>query len=247
MMVEGFDDNLRERLKQAEIAEREVQRLQPLAAEAPQLRMAKIKAERETQRRQAREESTARAQECIQAATERQIAVPDLLGSAARAVIDLYSVLKDVDAHRRKAMEALAVADRVDYDIELEEGEAHERSLDRDPRGLAYALAARHGEARIRQMLEDLDPGFSLLRGCNLDDPLYRDVANFVVRHAVPKEAAPKGLITPPAQNGGAVPTIAPPEPEPKQRPKPQPDPRSEPQSEPQAEMDALDPIAAPD
>ena len=92
-------------------------------------------------------------------------------------------------------MEALSVADRVDYDIELEEGEEHERSLDRDTRGLAYALAARHGDGRVRQMLEELDPEFSMLRGCNLDEPLYRDVANFVVRHAVPKEANPQALL----------------------------------------------------
>ena len=53
-------------------------------------------------------------------------------------------------------MEALAIADRVDYDIELEEGEEHERSLDRDTRGLAYALAARHGDAKVKQMLDEL-------------------------------------------------------------------------------------------
>ena len=75
------------------------------------------------------------------------------------------------------------------YDIELEESEEHERSLDRDTRGLAYALAARHGDVKVLKMLEELDPAFSMLHGCNLDEPLYRDVANFVVRHAVPKEA----------------------------------------------------------
>ena len=92
----------------------------------------------------------------------------------------------------------MAIADRVDYDIELEESEEHERSLDRDTRGLAYALAARHGEVRIQQMLEELDPEFSVLHGCNLDEPLYRDVANFVVRHAVPKEAVAQPTIDQP-------------------------------------------------
>ena len=36
-------------------------------------------------------------------------------------------------------MQSLAIVDRVDYEIELEDGEAHEAALDRDPRGLAYA------------------------------------------------------------------------------------------------------------
>ena len=105
---------------------------------------------------------------------------------------------------------------RVDYDIELEEGEEHERSLDRDARGLAYALAARHGETRVKQLVEELDPGFTLLRGCNLDEPLYRDVANFVVRHAVPKEAPPSTLLTQADTQGSKMIQAAPePEPEP--------------------------------
>jgi hypothetical protein len=83
-------------------------------------------------------------------------------------------------------MQALSVADRVDYEIEVEEGEEHELSLDRDPRGLAYALAGRHGDSRVKRLLEDLDPGFSPLAGCNLDDPVYRDVADFVMNRVVP-------------------------------------------------------------
>ena len=57
-------------------------------------------------------------------------------------------------------------------------------------------------------MLEELDPDFTLLRGCNLDEPLYRDVANFVIQHAVPKEAPPSALLT---QTNGSEPA----EPEP--------------------------------
>lgn len=40
-MSNGFDEGLQERLKQAEMAEREMQRLHPLASEAPQLRLQK--------------------------------------------------------------------------------------------------------------------------------------------------------------------------------------------------------------
>ena len=193
-MVNEFDESSLERLKQAESAEKEMQRLQPLASEAPQLRLQKVKAQREAERQRTKDGAMGKAKSAIQAAADKQNRVPDLLQQAARAVVELYTLFKDVDGSRRKAMEALSVADRVDYDIELEEGEEHERSLDRDPRGLAYALAARHGDAKVRQMLEELDPDFNILRGCDLEEPLYRDVADFVIRHAVPKEHPPVTL-----------------------------------------------------
>ncbi len=196
-MVNGneIDEGFQDRLRQAESAEREMQRLEPLAAEAPNLRLQKAKAQKAEERRRAKEDSLSKARNSSQSASDKQSRVPELLGHAARAVIELYTLIKEIDTSRRQAMEALAVADRVDYDIELEEGEEHERSLDRDTRGLAYALAARHGDTRIKQMLEELDPEFTMLRGCNLDEPLYRDVANFVVRHAAPQDAPPQALM----------------------------------------------------
>jgi len=198
-MVNEFDETSNERLKQAESAEKEMQRLEPLAAEAPQLRLQKIKAQREAERKRTKEGAMSRAKSATQSAADKQKRVPDLLGQAARAVVELYTLLKDVDSSRHQAMEALAIADRVDYDIELEEGEEHERSLDRDTRGLAYALAARHGESKVKLLLEELDPEFAMLQGCDLEEPLYRDVADFVVRHAVPQEIAPATLISQPA------------------------------------------------
>ncbi len=197
-MVNEFNEGSNERLKQAESAEKEMQRLEPLAAEAPQLRLQKIKAEREAERHRTKEGAMSRAKSATQSAADKQRRVPDLLGQAARAVVELYTLFKDVDGSRRQAMEALAIADRVDYDIELEEGEEHERSLDRDTRGLAYALAARHGESKVKQMLDELDPEFAMLRGCDLEEPLYRDVAEFVVGHAVPQEIPPATLISQP-------------------------------------------------
>ena len=208
-MVNGIDEGFQDRLRQAESAEKEMQRLQPLAAEAPQLRLQKAKAQREEERRRAKESALTQATNAAQAAAGKQNQVPDLLGQAARAVIELYTLIKEIDSSRRQAMEALAIADRVDYDIELEEGEEHERSQDRDTRGLAYALAARHGDTKVKQMLEELDPEFAMLRGCNLDEPLYRDVANFVVHHAVPKEAPPSAMIT---QNHASAPEDSGPE-----------------------------------
>ncbi|MDA1127727.1 MAG: hypothetical protein O2913_03380 [Chloroflexi bacterium] len=186
-MANEFDEISQERLKQAESAEREVQRLQSLAAEAPQLRLQKVKAQRAAERQRTKQSAMSKAKNSTQIAADKQARVPDLLTQASRAVIELYSLFKDVDASRLQAMEALAQADRVDYDIELEESEEHERSLDRDTRGLAYALAARHGDAKVKKMLEELDPEFNLLRGCDLEDPLHRDVADFVVSHAVPQ------------------------------------------------------------
>jgi hypothetical protein len=186
-----LNENLTERLKQAEMAEREVMRLQSLAEEAPQLREQRAKAQKDDDRRRAKDQAFNQARNSVQTAVDRQKQVPELLGNAGRAVMELFAALKEIDSQRRKATESLRVTDRIDYDIELEEGEEREQSMGRDTRGLAFALAGRHGEARVRGMLEELDPGFNLLRGCNMDDPLFRDVANFVVRHAVPKEAPP--------------------------------------------------------
>ena len=198
--LNSTNDEFQERLRQAESAEIEMQRLQPLAAEAPQLRLQKAKAQKDGERRKAKEDSLIKAKRASQSAADKQVQVPEMLDRAANAVMDLYTLLKDVDNARQQALDALAVADRVDYDIELEESEEHERSLDRDTRGLAYALAARHGDAKVQQMLQDLDPEFSMLNGCKLEEPLYRDVANFVLRHAAPKQAAAQSTLNQPAE-----------------------------------------------
>ncbi|MEC8959664.1 MAG: hypothetical protein VYE35_08045, partial [Chloroflexota bacterium] len=44
------------------------------------------------------------------------------------------------------------------------------------------------------------------MRGCNLDEPLYRDVANFVMRHAVPKEELLQPIISQPASESSVGP-----------------------------------------
>lgn len=180
-MVNGFDASSQERLKLAEEAELELNRIKPLAAEAPLLRAEKAKAQRNAERARTREASLQQAKKATDAAAERQSQVPDLLGAAARAVNQLYTALREVDSHRRESIQALAVADRVDYEIELELEQEQETSTDRDNRGLAYALAARHGDARVKKLLEELEPGFNLLNGCNLNEQLNRDVADFVM------------------------------------------------------------------
>jgi hypothetical protein len=198
-MLTGYDAALEERLKLAEKAESEVTRLQPLAGEAPQLRAEKIKLYKAAERNRTKTSALDQAKQAIEEAADKQTRVAELLGTAARAVNELYKALREVEAHRQDAAQSMAIVDRVDYEIELEDGEAHEAALDRDPRGLAYALAGRHGDARVKKLMEQLDPGFNLLEGCNLDEPLYRDVANFVMGRV------DKATSTQPAARGPAT------------------------------------------
>ena len=184
-MLSGFDSSLDSRLREAEEAEKELVRLQPVAEEAPKLRLEKAKVQKRQEREHAKNSAMRIIERSMHAATEKQTRVPDLLESAGRAVQTLYTVMKELDGYRREASESMAIVDRVDYEIEVEEGEEHEISLDRDPRGLAYALAARHGDVRVKELLEEMEPGFTFLRGCDLSEPLYRDVAKFVLQHAI--------------------------------------------------------------
>jgi len=183
-----FDESMQQRLKQAEMAERELARLQPLAEEAPDLRHRQERAAKFEDSLRRREKCLAEARDMVASASARQDEIPDLLNGAPQAIAALFAAMKEVKTQRRRAAEALAVVDRVDYDIELEEVGEEQRQYDRDPRGLAYALAARHGEARVQRLLEDMDPGFDLLRNCNMGDALHRDVSNFVMDHINAKE-----------------------------------------------------------
>ncbi len=185
-----FDESMLQRLKQAEMAERELARLQPLASEAADLRIKQERAAKFEDSLRRRELSLSEAKQMVEAASIRQVEIPALLDNASQAVAALFAAMKDVNTRRRRAAEALAIVDRVDYDVELEEVGEEQRQYDRDPRGLAYALAARHGDARVKQMLEEMDPGFDLLRNCNLSDSLHRDVSNFVMEHVNARESS---------------------------------------------------------
>lgn len=184
-----FDESMQQRLKQAEMAERELERLTPLASEAASLRQRQAKAAKFADSLRRREQSTQEARQLVEAASIRQVEIPDLLNEAAQAISLLFSAMKDVSNKRRRAAEALAIVDRVDYDVELAEVGEEEMAMNRDPRGLAYALASRHGDVRVQQLLEDLDPGFHLLRNCNMNDSLHRDVAEFVTEHVTAKQS----------------------------------------------------------
>ena len=183
-----FDESMQQRLKQAEMAERELARLQPLAEEAPDLRVKQERAMKFEDSLRRRDQCLEEAQQMVASASARQEEIPQLLDNASQAVAALFAAMKDVKSRRRRAAEALAVVDRVDYDIELEEVGQEQRQYDRDPRGLAYALAARHGESRVQQMLEEMHPGFDLFKNCNMSDALHRDVSDFVLEHVNSKE-----------------------------------------------------------
>ena len=186
-----FDESMQQRLKQAEMAERELARLQPLALEAEELRLKQSQAAKFADSLRRKDQGVAEAQQLVEAAGARQVEIPDLLSEASQAVSLLFAAMKDVSNKRRRAAEALAIVDRVDYEVELAEAGAEEIARNRDPRGLAYALAARHGDTRVQQMLEELDPGFDLLRNCNMNDALHRDVASFVTGHVTAKQTGP--------------------------------------------------------
>ena len=212
-----FDESMQQRLKQAEMAEREMARLQPLAAEADDLRHKQVRAAKFEDSLKRREQSITEARQLVEAAGIRQVEIPDLLNEAAQSVSLLFAAMKDVTNKRRRAADALSIVDRVDYEVELEETGEEQIALNRDPRGLAYALAARHGDAKVQQLLEEMDPGFDLLRNCNMADALHRDVADFVAEHVSASTKPPAGKL--PFLGTIPSPTAKPPETEGKKIP----------------------------
>ena len=184
-MLHGYDSSLEDRLKKAEEAEIELQRLQPMAAEAPKLRETRARIQKRDAQQRSRESLMQAVHRSVEAASARQIQVPQLLDNAGKAVKELYEALKDVDRHRKEAADCLTKADRIDYEIAVEESEEEEIAKDRDPRGVAYALAAQHGEPRVRSLLQEIDPDFAFLSGCDLTNSMVRDTVKFVMSHAL--------------------------------------------------------------
>lgn len=187
-MVESIDSHLEEQLRKAEEAESEVNRLGSLAAEAPRLRLELARTQRRQERDGNKQAALDQAIKEIHSAQERQTDVPLTLETVCKLVYSLYSLLKDVDSHRKEAMRLMGVVDRMDYEEELEAGEEEQAQMGRDPKGLEYLIASRHGQPRIKQLVDELDPDFSFLRSCDLDEPLKRDVANFILAHVISPE-----------------------------------------------------------
>ena len=176
-----YNDTLEERLRAAEEAESEVSKLQPLASEAPNLRTEKAKKDRTSERERLRLSHMDQAKHAVTTANDKQARVPELLGSAARAINELYTNLRQIENLHKDVNQMLAVVDRIEYEQELEKTEDQDDANARDSRGVAYVLAGKHGESRVKQLMDVLQPQFNLLEGCNLDEPLYRDVAHFVM------------------------------------------------------------------
>ncbi len=187
-MVTRINNDLQERLRKAEEAENAVTRLGNLAAEAPVLRQEVARAQREQGWDRARKNAMEECNRKMEAVYEKQQRVPQLLEEVSTMVSSLYQLFKEIDHQRREALEQMAIIDRVDYEAELTDMEAEQISLGRDPGSVEYLVASRHGYARVKKMMDETFPNFSYLRDCDLEDPMRRDVAQFILSHVVPIE-----------------------------------------------------------
>jgi hypothetical protein len=189
-MENGYALRLEEKLRQAEEAENEVNRLESLASQVPLLRAEVAKAQRQEDRDRNRQIAIDRARKAIAAADEKQAEVPTALETVAKMVYSLYTYFKEIDTHRKDAYQCLAIIDRMDYEEELEDGAEEQKEMGRDPKSIEFLVASRHGPNRVKQLLHELDPDFNFLKGCDVEEPLRRDVANFILAHVVSPERA---------------------------------------------------------
>lgn len=184
-MLSETNPSLLARLRAAEEAELEVQRLETLASQAPDLRAEVARTQRHEKRNQTRVSARAQAVKAVESAADRQREVPGTLETVAKMVYSLYAILKSIDTDRREASEYMSIIDQMDYEEELEQAEDENADSSRDFKSLEYLIASRHGRARSKQLVDQLDPAFSFLRDCDLDEPLRRDVANFILAHVI--------------------------------------------------------------
>jgi GTP1/Obg family GTP-binding protein len=184
-MVNGETTSLIEKLKRAEEAESEVQRLGPLASDAPLLREELANTQRNHERKRTKSGAMDRAKQEVKLASDKQSQVAHRLEAVCTLVHSLYSLFKEIDEHRKEASQSLSIADQVDYEEDLEKTGNEEEAMGRDPKSIEFLVASRHGTGRIAQMIEDIDPGFDFLRGCEVSDPMRRDVGNFILGHVI--------------------------------------------------------------
>jgi cysteinyl-tRNA synthetase len=190
-MVNTYTSGLEEKLRQAEDAADEVSRLTSLASQAPLLRAEVARVQRQEERDANRKNAIERAKRAVAAAAKKQDEVPATLETVSKMVYSLYTTLKEIDNHRKEAAQAMAIVDRMDYEEEVESGGEEQQEMGRDPKSIEFLVASRHGQTRIKQLLDQMDPDFSYLRGCEVDEPLRRDVANFILAHLIsPAKAA---------------------------------------------------------
>ena len=184
-MVDLHTSALEEQLRRAEEAAQEVNRLESLASQAPQLREKIAKIQRQEERDRNRTNAMELAQQEIAAAADKQATVPANLDTVAKLVFSLYTVLREIDGHRKQAYQAMSIVDQMDYEQELEDMGEQQQEMGRDPQSVEYLVASRHGQTRIKQLVGQMDPEFGYLRGCDLHEPLRRDVGNFILAQVV--------------------------------------------------------------
>ena len=184
-MVNTYTSGLEEKLRQAEDAADEVSRLAALASQAPLLRAEVARVQRQEERDANRKNAIEQAKRAVAAAAKKQDEVPATLETVSKMVYSLYTTLKEIDNHRKEAAQAMAIVDRMDYEEEVESGGEEQQEMGRDPKSIEFLVASRHGQTRIKQLLDQMDPDFSYLRGCEVDEPLRRDVANFILAHLI--------------------------------------------------------------
>ena len=184
-MVNVDTTSLEAQLRLAEEAENQVQKLESLASDAPRLRDELAKTKQRNERNLARENATERAKSEVKLAADKQRQVAHRLEAVSTLVQSLYSLFKEINEHRQEALKSLAISDQVDYEEDLEKTGREEEELGRDPKSIEYLVAASHGTSKVAQLIEDLDPGFDFLRGCEVSDPMRRDVGHFILSHVL--------------------------------------------------------------
>ena len=187
-MPDELSNELAQRLRKAEEAAAYVEQLESLASQAPALREQVSLLQRVEERENHRLDAIERARVALTAANQAQENLPDIIVSAANLVNQLARTLREVDTFRREATASLSVVDRMDYEDELDHAlnEAHdggeEDSIQRDAQSIRMVIAARHGSARVRQMIEEMSPGFEVFAGCDLDAvPMRRELTNLIM------------------------------------------------------------------
>ena len=184
-MVNVDTTSLEAQLRLAEEAEDQVQKLESLASDAPRLRDELAKTKHLNERTQARDVATEKAKSEVKLAADKQRQVAHRLEAVSTLVQSLYSLFKEINDHRQEALRSLAISDQVDYEEDLEKTGKEEEEMGRDPKSIEFLVASRHGTSKVAQLIEELDPGFDFLRGCEVSDPMRRDVGHFILSHVL--------------------------------------------------------------
>lgn len=183
-MSDERSQELTHRLRKAEEAANYMERLESLASEAPALRERVNMLQRLEQRERYRREALERAQVALSAAAGAQQTLPELIASAANLVNQVAHTLREVDTFRREATTLLSVVDRMNYEDELDQAmeQPDDGDGERDPQSIRMMVASRHGSTRVRQMIDELSPGFEVFARCDLDAvPMRRELTNLLM------------------------------------------------------------------